>query len=198
MSTHPGLALIVLVIFGLLQLFFGYRLFRILIGVLGAVIGFSYAPEIVALVTGTAPSTAVAVVIGAGLAVAFALVAWYVFWAAVFVWGATVGYAAGVATLGGQPWLALVIALVVGGLAVLFQRVLIVMLASLNGAWLVVSGGAFFFGQLATAPRGLAFDPLPEIGEPVSLWLLVATLALAVVGAVYQFRDSKPMLGHKR
>jgi hypothetical protein len=198
MRSVPGLAPIVLVIFGLLQLFFGYRLFRILIGILGAVIGFFYAPEIVAMVTGAAPSTAVALVIGAGVAVAFALVAWYVFWAAVFVWGATVGYAAGVATTGGQAWLALLIALVVGGLAVLFQRVLIVLLASLNGAWLVVSGGAFIFGQLARAPRGLAFDPLPDIGAPVSIWLVVATLALAVVGAVYQFRDSKPMLGHKR
>jgi hypothetical protein len=195
-SLH-GVAVIALLVFGLVQLFFGYRLFGVLIGVIGALIGFFYAPEIIALVTGAPPPTAVTVAIGVGLAFAFALVAWYVFWIAVFAWGATVGYAAGLATFGAQPWLALVIALVVGALAVLFQRVLIVLLSAINGAWLVVSGAGFFFGKIASAPRGLAFDPLLNIREPVSIWLLVATLALAVVGAVYQFRDSKPMLGRK-
>ncbi len=177
---------------------FGYRLFHILIGVIGALIGFFYAPEIIALVTGSPPPTAVAVAIGVGLAIAFALVAWYVFWIAVFAWGATFGYTAGVVGLGAQPWLALAIALVVGALAVLFQRVLIVLLSALNGAWLVVSSIAFLFGHIASPPRGLAFDPLLDVREPVAVFLVIITLALALAGAVYQFRDAKPMLGRKR
>ena len=197
MTSYQPLVVIALLVFGLVQVFFGYRLFRILVGVIGALFGFFYAPEMIALATGEVPSTAVAVAVGVGLAIAFALVAWYVFWLAVFAWGASLGYVAGVSAFGDLPWLALVTGLVVGGLAMLFQRVLIVLLSALNGAWLLVSGSAFLLGQIATPPRGLPFDPLLDINEPVSLVLFAVTLVIAVVGAVYQFRDTTPMLGHK-
>ncbi|MDH3281433.1 MAG: TMEM198/TM7SF3 family protein [Gammaproteobacteria bacterium] len=197
MTSYQPLVVLALLVFGLVQVFFGYRLFRILVGVIGALFGFFYAPEMIALATGEVPSTAVAVAVGVGLAIAFALVAWYVFWLAVFAWGASLGYVVGVSAFGDLPWLALVTGLVVGGLAMLFQRVLIVLLSALNGAWLLVSGSAFLLGQIATPPRGLPFDPLLDINEPVSLVLFAVTLVIAVVGAVYQFRDTTPMLGHK-
>ena len=197
MTSYQPLVVLALLVFGLVQVFFGYRLFRILVGVIGALFGFFYAPEIIALATGEVPGTAVAIAVGVGLAIAFALVAWYVFWLAVFAWGASLGYVAGVSAFGDLPWLALVTGLVVGGLAMLFQRVLIVLLSALNGAWLLVSGSAFLLGQIATPPRGLPFDPLLDINEPVSLVLFAVTLVIAVVGAVYQFRDTTPMLGHK-
>lgn len=197
MTSYQPLVVIALLVFGLVQVFFGYRLFRILVGVIGALFGFFYAPEIIALATGEVPSTAVAVAVGVGFAIAFALVAWYVFWLAVFAWGASLGYVAGVSAFGDLPWLAVVTGLVVGGLAMLFQRVLIVLLTALNGAWLLVSGSAFLLGQIAAPPRGLAFDPLLDVNEPVSLVLFAVALVIAVVGAVYQFRDTAPMLGHK-
>lgn len=149
MNAYQPLVVLALIVFGLVQVFLGYRLFRVLIGVIGALIGFFHAPDIIALVTGEAPGIAV----GVGLAVAFALLAWYVFWLAVFAWGASIGYAAAVATFGQLPWLALVVGLVVGGLAMLFQRVLIVLLTALNGAWLVVAGIAFLLAQIALPPR---------------------------------------------
>jgi hypothetical protein len=195
-SADP-LVLIALLVFGLVQVFFGYRLFRVLIGVIGALFGFFYAPEIFALATGEVPGIAVSVAVGIGLAIAFALIAWYVFWLAVFVWGAALGYAAGVSAFGDSPWLALVTGVVVGGLAMMFQHVLIVVLTALNGAWLVVSGIAFLFGQIASPPRGLPFDPQIDLSEPGSVAFLAVTLLLASVGAIYQFRDTTPMLGHK-
>ncbi len=197
MTSYQPLVVIALLVFGLAQVFFGYRLFRVLVGVIGALFGFFYAPEIIALATGEVPGTSVAIAVGVGLAIAFALVAWYVFWLAVFAWGASLGYVAGVSAFGDLPWLALVAGVVVGGLAMLFQRVLIVLLTALNGAWLLVSGIAFLLGQIVSPPRGLPFDPLLDINEPVSLWLLAVTLVLAAVGAFYQFRDTTPMLGHK-
>jgi hypothetical protein len=197
MNSYQTLAVLVLIVFGLAQVFLGYRLFRVLVGLIGALIGFFYAPDIIALVTGEAPGIAVAVAVGLGLAVVFALLSWYVFWLAVFAWGASVGYAAAVSAFGELPWLALVVGLVVGGLAMLFQRVLIVLLTAMNGAWLVVAGIAFLLGQIALPPRGLAFDPRLDIHDPVAMWLIIITLVLAAVGAIYQFRDAAPMLGHR-
>jgi Domain of unknown function (DUF4203) len=198
MISHQPLVVVALVVLGLAEVFLGYRLFRILVGVLGALVGFFYAPDIIALVTGEAPAFAVAVVVGAALALAFALLAWYVFWLAVFAWGAAVGYAAAMAAFDTLPWLAVVIGIVVGMLAMLFQRVLIVLLTALNGAWLVVAGIAFLLGHITSAPRGLAFDPLLEFHQPIAIWLLGITLVLAAIGAVFQFRDTTPMLGHTR
>lgn len=195
MNSHQVLWVLALVVLGFAEVLFGYRLFRILIGVLGALIGLFYAPDIIALVTGEVPAFMVAVAVGVGLAVIFALLAWYAFWVAVFAWGAAVGYAAAIAVFATLPWVAVAIGIVVGVLAMLFQRVLIVLLSALNGAWLVVAGSAFLLGQIASPPRGLVLDPLLDLGQPVSVWLLGITLVLAAVGAVYQFRDTTPMLG---
>lgn len=197
MNSYQTLMVVALVVVGLVELSFGYRLFRILVAVLGALIGYFYAPDIIALVTGEIPSVAVTVGVGVGLALSFALLAWYVFWLAVFAWGLAVGYAAGMAVFDSLPWLAIVIGIAVGWLAVLFQRVLIVVLTAVNGAWLVVAGIAFLLGRAASPPRGLAFDPLRDLNQPVAVWLLGITLVLAAVGAVYQFRDITPMLGHE-
>jgi hypothetical protein len=185
-----------LLAFGLIQVFFGYRLFRVLVGVIGGLIGYYYAPAIITLGTGVVPGTATSIVIGVGLALVFALLAWYVFRLAAFVWGATMGYAVSVVTFA-APWLALVIGLVVGALAMLFQRAVIVLLTALNGAWLVVSGTAYLFGQITTPPRGLVFDPLLDLHGPASAWLIGLTLVLAAVGACYQFWDTAPMLGRR-
>ena len=198
MNSEQYLLVVALVVLGLVEVFFGYRLFRILIGVLGGLIGFFYAPDIIALVTGEMPGLTVAVAVGVGLAVVFALLAWYAFWVAVFAWGAAVGYAAAMAAFPTLPWVAVAIGGLVGALAMLFQRVLIVLLAALNGAWLVVAGIAFLLGHITSPPRGLAFDPLFELGQPMASWLLGITLLLAALGAVYQFRDTTPMLGHQR
>ena len=198
MNSQPALLVVALVVLGLAEVLFGYRLFRILVGVLGALIGLFYAPDIITLVTGETPGLTVAVAVGVGLALAFALIAWYAFWLAVFAWGAAVGYAAAMAAFTTLPWVAVAIGVLVGVLAMLFQRVLIVLLTALNGAWLVVAGIAFLFGHITSPPRGLAFDPLFELSQPMATWLLAITLLLAALGAVYQFRDTTPMLGHKR
>lgn len=197
MTPDHFLVVSALLVFGLVQLFFGYRLFRVLIAVIGALFGFFYAPEIIALATGELPGTAVAVAVGAGLAIAFALVAWYVFWLAVFAWGASIGYVAGISAFGELPWLALLSGLVVGLLAMMFQHVLIVLLTALNGAWLVVSASAFLLGLIPLPPRGLPLDPMLDLGEPVSVWLIAITLVLAALGVFYQFRNITPMLGKK-
>ncbi len=191
------LAAVGFVVLGLVQMLFGYRLFRILVCVAGALIGFFYAPVIIVAVTGEDPGTAVAIAIGVGLAAAFALVAWYVFWLAVFAWGASIGFAVAVAAFGTQPLLAVVIGIAVGGLAMLFQRALIVLLTALTGAWLVVSGIAYLLGAVSAPPRGLIFDPWLDIHAPAGLWLFIIIVVLAAVGALYQVRDTAPMFGRK-
>ena len=197
MSSLHDLAVAGLIAFGLVQTFFGYRLFRILIGVIGALIGYYYAPQIVLHATGNTPSAAVSVLAGVGLAVAFALVAWYVFRFAVFAWGSALGFVAGIAAFGLQPWIAVLIGLLVGALALLFQRVLVVLLTAVHGAWLAVSGIAFFIGRIASQPRGPAFDPMFDMDQPHSVLLLIISLVLAVMGSIYQFRDPGPMFGRK-
>jgi len=198
MATPGVPAVILIIVLGLVQTLFGYRLFRILIALMGALLGFLYAPEITMWLTGQAPGAGVTIAIGVGLAVVFSLLAWSVFWLAVFVWGASVGYVLGLTALGGVPWLAFILALGLGAVAVVFQRVLIVLLTAINGAWLVVSGAAFLAGSLEAPPRGIALVPHLDPRDAVSITLLVLTLALAAVGAVFQFRDASPMFGEGR
>lgn len=179
------LELLLLLVFGLLQLFFGYPLFRVLVVLAGAALGFSYGPALLNAITGRPIEPWMGFSAAIVVAVVLGLLAWLAFWAVVFLWGAALGYGA-VDAASQSMLMPLLGGLVVGVLAVVFQRILIVVLTALSGAWLTAYSaltllrlrppGTFEFGTL---------DP----------WLLVAVLALALVGAIMQFRRVVPTSG---
>ena len=176
------LQLLLLLAFGLLLLFFGFPLFRLLVVLAGAAVGFSYGPGLLTALTARPVEPWMALAAAVVAAVVLGLLAWLAYWVVVFLWGAGFGFEV-VAAAGDSLLLALLAATLLGILAVIFQRVLIVILTALSGAWLVVVAGAGLIGLLP-ATR-LRF----EVPEP---WVLIAVVVLALVGVVAQFRRAAP------
>jgi hypothetical protein len=179
------LQLLLLLAFGLLQLFFGYQLFRLLVVVAGAAFGFTYGPALLTGVTGRPVEPWMALSAAVVAAVVLGLLAWLAFWALVFLWGASLGFT--VADAATQNFfLPLLAAVVLGVLAVVFQRVLIVALTALSGALLTVVSAAALIGVAPlTTFRLDALHP----------WLAGVALVLAVIGAILQFRRAVPASG---
>jgi hypothetical protein len=184
----------VLTIGGLLACFAGYRLFRLVLGFFGFILG--------AMVTTSTLGEAgtwtliVAAVVG-GLVGATLMVAAY------FVGVGLVG--AGLASLGlnvfwrliggDPPTVVLVIVAVLGALGALsIARFVVIFGTALAGSWTAIIGGLALRGDEAALRAASAGDvwviyPLgPEVG---SWWLTVLWLGLALAGVVVQMATSK-------
>jgi hypothetical protein len=171
---------------GLLQCFAGYRIFRVVLGITGFVLGAVLAGYLIFTWTDSQLFAVIAGVIG-GLIGAFLLGGLYII--GFFVLGAIFG---GVATsalfsLAGSTapvWLVVVLALVCGILAVVLQKLMIVIATAFGGSWWAMSGiasltGAIEMQQLKLAPLGLQ--------EAGTGWL-VAWLVLGIAGMIVQYR----------
>lgn len=182
-------AAVVFVIGGALACFAGYRLFRLVLGINGFILG--------ALLTTSAMGTssmwalAVAAIVG-GLVGAVLMIAAY------FVGVAIVG--AGVGALAVHlawtpfhmepPWYAVIIAAVLGALGTLaITRYMIIVGTAFGGSWMLIVGGLALMGNkaaLQAANEGSVWlvyplDPAPGRWQIWALWF-----ALAIVGAVTQ------------
>lgn len=171
---------------GLLQCFVGYRIFRVILGITGFILGgllagyFVYGltqSQLVAFVAGV-----IGGLIGAGLMAGLYIVG-------VFLIGAIFGGVAVSALFavggGSAPaWLVLMVAIIAGVLAALIQKPMIVIATSFGGAWWAVTGiaaiaGAVEMQGLGTFPAGL---------QSASPGWLIGWFVLGVVGLIVQFR----------
>jgi hypothetical protein len=179
--------------FGLLNCFFGYRIFRIMLGVygfiLGAVAGFG-------LVSSVASEETLWLLLGAvigGLLGAALMVVFY--FIGVFLVGGLAG--ALVADTIGQffgvdlSWLVLIIAAVTAGvMALFFQRYAIILATTLSGAWTAV-GGTFSLISGRDLQLRQVFALAPEERVGLALWIvLVIWLVLAAAGIIVQLRTT--------
>lgn len=184
---------LVSIAFGLLNCFFGYRIFRFVLGVygffLGALGGF-------ALVVTVAPGQTLWLLLGAvvgGLLGAVLMAIFY--FVGVFFIGALVGaLLTDVVALSfgvDPPLLVLiVVALVAGIAALLFQRFGVVLATALGGAWIAVGGVFSLASGQGLNPRQV-FAQVSEHRAGLALWLVLALwLALAVAGTVVQLRTT--------
>jgi hypothetical protein len=183
---------------GLLNCFFGYRIFRFMLGVYGFILGAAVGLIVAGAVT---EGQALWLILGAllGGLVGAALIS-LLYIVGVFVVGAVAGVLL-VGALGGilnidMPTLVVLIGAVAAGvIAVIFQRVAIILATAFSGAWAAVSGlAAIFMGRdvtLTEIPKQMLAGRL--VGLPLLL-MLVLWLALSIAGAVVQFRttDGKP------
>lgn len=193
-SSTVILAAMLSIAFGLLNCFFGYRLFKVLLGiygfVLGATGGFALAG---AVAEGQTLWLVVGMVVGGLVGAAVMVLLYFV---GVFVVGAVAG--ALLASLIGAalnvnlPSAAiLVVALAVGLIALALQRTVIILSTAFSGAWGVVSGLA----SLLTGRAALLLNPInrPGVWHKAGLPLLLVLflwLVLGVVSAVVQFRTA--------
>ncbi len=172
---------------GLLDVFFGYRVFKVTLAVVGGLIGLAAAHGL-ATALGLGPDAQViALVVGAllGSAMAFLL---YI--AAVFVAGFGFGVTLGVLLLANHHQMVALLAGVVMGiiggfLAVKAQRVLIVLSTALLGSFRAMLALAYFTNQLDWLYYFRQPDQVPALIEG-NVWMFPSILALAAVGVIAQ------------
>lgn len=173
---------------GLLDCFFGYRVFKITLALLGGLLG-AAAAHAAATALGCGPMGLTIALIAGG--VLGAVVAFLLYIAAVFVAGFGFGATLGILVLANfHQMVALlsgcVLGIVGGFLAVKIQKVLIMLSTALLGAFRAVLALAFFTSQIDWLYYFRQPDQMPALidGNP---WMFPAILALAVIGVIAQF-----------
>ncbi|HEX5107350.1 MAG TPA: DUF4203 domain-containing protein [Vicinamibacterales bacterium] len=179
-----------LVAAGALAAFFGYRLFRVVLGSFGFILGAFVASSTFG--PGSALTLVLAAVVG-GLAGAALLMTAY------FLGVALVGAAVGAVTAhlvvsaaqGGEPGVLMVILFsAVGAIAATYlQRYFIIVGTGFGGAWTLLVGALVLFGDkvalAAAASRDVwVFYPLDP--APGRRWVTLAWIVLGIAGVVTQ------------
>src|SRR5918992_2674899 len=188
-STYQLPAALVLVIGGLIACFFGYRLFKFVLGIFGFIVGALAASSIWG--AGATTYMVLAAIVG-GIAGSLLLLAAY------FVGVALIGAALGalVANLiwtqiEGDPHPFIVILFSVAGalLATWLQRYVIVLGTAFGGAWTLIVGALALMGDrrpLDAAVAGDVWVAYPTNPAPGVWWVPWAWLGLGVLGTLVQ------------
>lgn len=180
-----GLSILV----GTLLCFFGYRIFKFILGLIGfllggaltVAIGYTFSQEevfvlLVGLVGGF---------VGAALMVAL-------YYVGVFLIGALLGGIVGtvlyaVAESNPDPAALLILAVIAGVIALIFQKFMIIVSTGFGGAWSVVIGMAYYTEEV------VHISNLEQIfrSEGSHLYaILLSWLALGIVGVIVQYRSA--------
>ena len=181
----------VLIAGGVLSCFFGYRLFKVVLGVFGFIIGALAASSIFG--AGDTTPMVIAAILG-GLVGAALLLAAY------FVGVALVGAGLGALLVNviwtqieGDPHPAVVILFSVAGavLATWLQRYVIIISTAFAGAWTMLVGALAFMGDggpLKAAASGDIWVAYPLNPAPGRAWLPWAWVAVGAFGTLVQMR----------
>jgi hypothetical protein len=172
---------------GVLDCFFGYRVFKITLAVVGGLIG---------LAAGHGAATALGLGETAGLvsmvvgAVLGGVLAFMLYIAAVFVAGFGFGATLGMLLLANyQQMVSLLVGVItgiIGGfLAVKAQRILIILSTALLGSFRAILGLSYFTNQIDWLFYFRQPEQMPALIEGNS-WMFPSILALAAVGVIAQ------------
>jgi hypothetical protein len=191
-------AAIILLLGGLLSCFAGYRVFRVVLGFFGFVLGALLTSSIMG--TDQTMYMVVAAVVG-GIVGALILVAAY------FVGVALIGAGVGAlivnviwAALGREPHIVVVILFAIAGAlgALALQRYVIITATAFGGAWTTIVGGLALAGDrlaIEATARNNVWLAYPMNPAPGQQWVIYAWLLLGLVGVVVQLtvtaRDKK-------
>ncbi len=172
---------------GVLDCFFGYRVFKITLALFGALLGLWLA-QFAAVQLHASPAVEIGLMIAGGLLGAG--LAFLLYIAAVFVAGFGFGATLGVLLLANYHHMValltgLVLGVIGGFLAVKVQRVLIILSTSLLGAFRAVLALSYFTSQLDWIFYFRQPDQVPALIEN-NAWMFPAILALAAVGVIAQ------------
>jgi hypothetical protein len=181
-----------LLVGGLLACFAGLRLFKLVLGIYGFILGALVATTIAGV---EEASWTIVAALSGGLLGAFALILAY------FAGVALVGAGAGAmllhltfASLDREPQMFLVMAAAVAGAiaAMLLQTYVILVTTAFGGAWTVVVGGFALAGDRAAitaAERGDVWVAYPLDPAPGQYWVIAVWLALGAAGLVVQLKN---------
>lgn len=190
-SAYQVPAAIVLLAGGLLACFAGYRLFKVVLGVYGFILGALVASSAMGADRGA--WMIVAAIAGGALGALVLILAY-------FVGVALVGAAAGalllhviMASFGRDPHVLVAIAAAVAGaaIAMVLQRYVIILTTSFGGAWTLIVGGLALAGNgtaVRAAERGDVWIAYPLNPAPGQWWVIAVWLVLGLAGVVTQLR----------
>ena len=182
-------AAIVFVLGGFLACFAGFRLFRVVLGINGFILG----ALITTSVMGTSSMWALAVagLVGGLLGAILMVVAYF---AGVAIVGAGVGtlavHLAWTPFHADPPWYAVIVAAILGALGALaVTRYMIIVGTAFGGSWMLIVGALALAGNKAAAQaanEGSVWLVYPLDPAPGKWWVWVAWIALSIVGVVTQ------------
>jgi len=182
-------AAIILLVGGVISCFAGYRVFRVVLGIYGFILGALFASGVVG------PENTmwmVVAAIGGGAVGALILIGAY--FVGVALLGAGIGALAVSliwASLGREPGAIVVIVFAIAGAlgALALQRYVIIGATAFGGAWTIIVGALALTGNRAAvdaAARNNVWLAYPMNPAPGNYWILLAWIALGVTGVIVQ------------
>jgi len=185
-SLFRGVSLGIGILIGLIQCFWGYRLFRVVLGIVGFLIGAALGWVLGLSFIGEQWGAILGAILGGLIGAALLSVLYFL---GVFVMGGLLGAMLGATLLGVVgldqiPVVLIVLGIIGGILAVIFQKAMIILSTAFSGSWSAVTGIAYFLGG------GYVWSGL-DGGLRAMPWrtgvVLLAWLALGIIGSVIQF-----------
>jgi hypothetical protein len=183
-------AAILLVLGGALSCFAGYRLFKIVLGIYGFVLGAMLASSAMGATNTT--GMIVAALVGGVCGAALLMFAYFIGIALVGAGlGALVAHVAWSAIrTGDPPAIAVIVLSIMGSIGAMFmQRYVIIVATAFGGAWTVIVGGLAAAGDRGAAKAASAGDVwilYPTSPAPGQKWVPVAWIILGLVGTALQ------------
>ena len=200
-ASYATPAAAVLAIGGLLACFAGYRLFRIVLGIYGLILGAFVTTSMMG--SSSVWTLAIAAVVGGIVGAALMIAAYFVGVGLIGAGLAALVLHLGWRFVGGEPpTIVLVLACVLGALGALsVVRWVVIAGTAIAGAWTLIVGVVALMGdtdamRAASAGDVWVFYPLDPL--PDRWWYTVIWVALTVVGAAVQFATTGRGGGRKR
>ncbi|MDX1591134.1 MAG: DUF4203 domain-containing protein [Balneolaceae bacterium] len=183
------------VIIGPVLCFFGYRLFKFVLGLIGFIIGgaltiaisqYYIQNENISLILGMLGGF-----IGASLMVPL-------YFAGVFILGSLFGSLMGIVlySLTGSspdPVAMIIMMIIMGVVAVAFEKFMIILSTAFAGAWSMLIGITYF---IAGTPNFISPEQVSDSHESYIFIFLLAWLAVGILGVLVQYRN--PGINHER
>lgn len=176
---------------GALGCFFGYRIFKLILGILGFVLGAILAAWIANNILDGSQTIVVIAALAGGIICAVLMT--FLYFIGIFVLGAILGGLLG--TLIGtalegylQIIIQLILAVIGGVIALIFQKFMIIIATSLSGSWSAVTGIYYFISgdldiyRIYQQPKNLLFVDIHFY------IILLCWLILGVIGIFVQYK----------
>ena len=196
---REALYLIALVSIGLgvVYCFFGYRIFRIILGILGFIGGASVAAAVAFDIFGREQVVLIVAGLVGGIIGAVLMVVLY--FIGIFLLGAWLGSLLGVLLTGGggstvETVIILVLAVIGGVAAVMLQKLMIILSTALSGAWAIVSGVFHIVGGAPGPVQAFQYQPNLRALRPMGAWgyvMLLCWILLGIAGMVVQYKITR-------
>lgn len=169
-----GIGGAVAIIFGMMECYFGYRLFKIVMGITGFFVGVGIGGTIgVAIISNSGGGGGVVILLALIGGILGALIAVKVYFLGVFLFGLGIGILITLALQSSMP-IGIVVGIIFGVLLVIFDRLLIIIATSISGGILLGKGIEMLFNSC-------------ELNIPFAVKLLIS-FACIVTGLYYQFK----------